>query len=463
MNRAATSSIFRVIGHTWSVTHAWLLAKGTRHSIWRGYAGALLFVALSTVAGLLIAPRWGTTAVDLLYLPAVFAAAALVGLGPGVFAAIVSTLAYNFFFTQPHHTFIIHSPSDVVTVIALFAVALVTNHLASSVRGQAQIARAHAERNATIAGLARRLLSCSTKQEIAHVATERLAIVFDCNAVFVGGGPKPKLVASAPGRLTLPLSDVAVAAVMLEAGDPAGPGAKGADTTSWQFHAIRSERQILATIGMARDDGASPIATEQEPLLDNLLDEIALALERARLEEDARGFAATRERDRTRSVLLSSIGQDVSPRLAAIRSAVGKLRRSGSCEKASLSIIAAETSKLERYMSDLAELGPGSEVHPVQLGTITIDLSHRSVRKRGEEIHLTPKEYAVLAELAKHPGRVLTHAHLLRTAWGPAQEAQTEYLRVAIRALRLKLEQDPADPKLIINEPAVGYRLACDI
>jgi two-component system sensor histidine kinase KdpD len=81
------------------------------------------------------------------------------------------------------------------------------------------------------------------------------------------------------------------------------------------------------------------------------------------------------------------------------------------------------------------------------------------VTRDGREVHLTPKEYAVLAELAKHPGRVLGHAHLLRAAWGPAQEKQTEYLRVAVRALRQKLEQDPSHPRLIINEPGVGYRL----
>ena len=66
----------------------------------------------------------------------------------------------------------------------------------------------------------------------------------------------------------------------------------------------------------------------------------------------------------------------------------------------------------------------------------------------------------LFTELAKHPGRVLSHAHLLRTAWGPAHENQADYLRVAIRALRQKLEADPANPSLIINEPAVGYRLA---
>ena len=65
----------------------------------------------------------------------------------------------------------------------------------------------------------------------------------------------------------------------------------------------------------------------------------------------------------------------------------------------------------------------------------------------------------MLAELAKHPGRILTNDHLLRTVWGPAQERQTEYLRVAIRALRQKLERNPARPEIIVNEPAVGYRL----
>ena len=90
---------------------------------------------------------------------------------------------------------------------------------------------------------------------------------------------------------------------------------------------------------------------------------------------------------------------------------------------------------------------------------MTIDLFHRAVSRSGEEVHLTPKEYAVLAELAKYPGRVLSHAHLLRAAWGPAHESQTDYLRVAVRALRQKLEADPARPKLILNEPGVGYRL----
>ena len=93
---------------------------------------------------------------------------------------------------------------------------------------------------------------------------------------------------------------------------------------------------------------------------------------------------------------------------------------------------------------------------------VTIDLFRRSVRRDGEEIHLPPKEYALLAELAKHPSRILTHAHLLRIVWGSAQEGQIDYLRIAVRGLRQKLERVPSRPELIINEPAVGYKLVRD-
>ncbi len=75
-------------------------------------------------------------------------------------------------------------------------------------------------------------------------------------------------------------------------------------------------------------------------------------------------------------------------------------------------------------------------------------------------VHLTPKEFAVLAELARNAGRVLTHRQLLRAVWGPKHEKDIDYLRVAIRALRQKLEDEATKPALIVNEPAVGYGLS---
>ena len=95
----------------------------------------------------------------------------------------------------------------------------------------------------------------------------------------------------------------------------------------------------------------------------------------------------------------------------------------------------------------------------VTLGDRSIDLDRRLVTRAGAEVHLTPKEFALLATLARHGGRVLTHSALLRDVWGEAHVHDIEYLRVTIRALRRKLEDDPAAPTFIRNEPGVGYRL----
>ncbi|MGE3746480.1 MAG: DUF4118 domain-containing protein [Sphingomonadaceae bacterium] len=425
----------------------------------RGYAEASLMVAGATLAGLAMTPRWGNSAVDLLYLPAVLATAVLAGLGPALFAALGSALAYNFFFTEPRLTFHIENPNDVVTVAVLFGVAVVASQLAASVRRQARIAAAHAARNATIAGLARRLLTCTTQQAITEVSTRELGQIFECHAVLVGGTAGSPLLSSAPAPMQLTPSDLAAAALVIDSGERAGRGVSRAVPTEWQFHPVTSGNVVIAAMGLARDDGRPAVARDQLPLLDNLLDQVALALERARLENDAREFARVRERDQVRSVLLSSIGQDLTPSLKSIAKAVAGLRRDGSSDKELVSLIGSETTKLERHISNLVELGPESDQRPLEIDGVTIDLFRRAVFRDREEVHLTPKEYAVLAELSRHPGRVLTHAHLLRVAWGPAQEGQVDYLRVAVRGLRQKLERDPSHPELILNEPAVGYRL----
>ena len=424
-----------------------------------GYAGALAMVAVCTLIGLWVAPRWGTAPVDMIFLPAVLAAAALWGLGPALAGGAAAALSYNFFFTTPVHTFRMDRATDVVTVIVLLIVALVTSRLAAGIRRQARLAASHAERNATIAGFARRLLSSSSEQDIAETACVELNQLFHCNAMLVRGAPEPHIVATVPAGNRLTPSDIAAAAMTIETGDPSGRGTSRIQPAEWQFHAIRSAGSVDAAVGLARDDGVPPVEDTQLPLLTNLLDQVALALERARLEGEARDLAGLRERDRVRSTLLGSIRQELGPPIASITSAARQLRRSAPAGKELASTIATDALKLERYVANLLELAPETDQLPIDAGEVTIDLFRRTVSKRGEVIHLTPKEFAVLAELARHPGRVLTHAHLLRTVWGPAHADHIDYLRVAIRALRQKLEELPSQPELIVNEPGVGYRL----
>jgi two-component system KDP operon response regulator KdpE len=95
-------------------------------------------------------------------------------------------------------------------------------------------------------------------------------------------------------------------------------------------------------------------------------------------------------------------------------------------------------------------------------GDLQIDLAARVVQRRGEEVRLTRTEYRLIAALAQHPGKVLTHRQLLREVWGPNAVEDTPYLRVYMAQLRHKLEDDPARPKHLLTETGVGYRFKVD-
>jgi len=101
------------------------------------------------------------------------------------------------------------------------------------------------------------------------------------------------------------------------------------------------------------------------------------------------------------------------------------------------------------------DAGAAGEVESLGL---RVDLAHRGVTKNGLAVKLTPKEYELLATLARHPGKLLTHRQILTAVWGPAHREDTQYLRVFVKQLRAKIEDDPSAPQLIVTDPGVGYR-----
>jgi two-component system KDP operon response regulator KdpE len=102
----------------------------------------------------------------------------------------------------------------------------------------------------------------------------------------------------------------------------------------------------------------------------------------------------------------------------------------------------------------------GDESPVVTFGPVTVDLANRRVTRDGTDIHLTQIEFRLLAALLAHPGKVLTHRHLLRDVWGPAYVEHNHYLRIYMGHLRQKLEADPAQPRFLLTETGIGYRFA---
>jgi two-component system, OmpR family, KDP operon response regulator KdpE len=98
----------------------------------------------------------------------------------------------------------------------------------------------------------------------------------------------------------------------------------------------------------------------------------------------------------------------------------------------------------------------------VRFGGIVVDLARQQVLRDGVLVHLTPTEYELVATLSRHPGKVLTHAMLLRAVWGLAYQGETHYVRVYMARLRRKLEQDPSRPRHLVTQSGIGYRLVTD-
>ncbi|HET6880156.1 MAG TPA: response regulator [Pirellulales bacterium] len=107
-----------------------------------------------------------------------------------------------------------------------------------------------------------------------------------------------------------------------------------------------------------------------------------------------------------------------------------------------------------------ARAGEGKDEPKFTVGELTVDLAARRVFAGEREVHLTPLEYKLLSLLVQHAGKVLTHRQLLKEVWGPHQVGEIHYLRVFMAGLRRKLEADPAQPRYLLTEQGVGYRLA---
>jgi two-component system KDP operon response regulator KdpE len=116
-------------------------------------------------------------------------------------------------------------------------------------------------------------------------------------------------------------------------------------------------------------------------------------------------------------------------------------------------LLARVRAALRRHAHAGEEQGP-----VVRFGEVVVDLAGRQVSKGGQDVHLTQIEFRLLAVLLQHPGKVLTHRHLLREVWGPPYVERGHYLRIYMGHLRQKLEADPARPQHLMTETGIGYR-----
>ena len=322
-----------------------------------GYLVSLGLTTLVTIVGVAIFAGESITNIGLLYLLPVMVAATRYGLRTGIVTGLFSTLAYNFFFIPPTHTFTVQDPQNIITVLVLMGVAVVSSQLAARVREQALLAQRSAAQNSMLAGFARLLTGISQPDELGQLLCAEIARLLDVNTVLLLPGDDGLILQAAfPPEDRLEALEQAAARWAYENNQPAGRGSDTLTASEWLFQPIAAGGRVLAVFGLARSDAREAIRSDQLPLLLSFLDQASLALERIALEAEMADITQLKERDRLRAALLSSVSHDLRTPLTTILGMLGEMQAASPEQAQQLATTRAEAERLHRFVANLLDM-----------------------------------------------------------------------------------------------------------
>lgn len=323
----------------------------------RGYMISFGLVALVTMAGATMFELGNVANAGLLYFVPVMVAATRYGLRTGIVTGLVSSLAYNFFFIPPTHTFTIQDPQNIVTVMVLLGVAIVTSQLAARVRDQAVLARRSARQNSSLAGFARLLTVTRDRTELAQLLCAETARLLDVSTVLLlPDGSDLTVAAAYPPEDRLEAIEHAAARWSFEHAQAAGKGSDTLTASDWLFHPLTAGGRTLGVFGVANAEAGSPLRSDQLPLLLSLIDQAALALQRVELEGEMAALSRLEERDRLRAALLSSVSHDLRTPLTAILGVLRGMQPASAEQREQLASAVGEAERLNRFVANLLDM-----------------------------------------------------------------------------------------------------------
>ena len=321
------------------------------------YLVSFTLVALVTLLGELIFSAETVTNVGLLFLLPVMAAASRYGLRVGVITGLVSSLAYNFFFIPPTHTFTIQDPQNIITVLVLLGVAVVSSQLAARVRDQALLAQRSATQNSSLAGFARQLTGISDVDELAQLLCGEVGRLLGVHTLLLlPEQGELVLRAAVPPDVRLEAIEQAASRWAFDHNQPAGRSSETLTASEWLFHPLTSGGRALGVFGLARPDAGTPLRSDQLPLLLSLLDQAALAFERVGLEAEMATVTQLKERDRLRAALLSSVSHDLRTPLTTVVGMLSAMHPASDEQSRQLKEARGEAERLSRFVANLLDM-----------------------------------------------------------------------------------------------------------
>ena len=329
----------------------------------RSYLAALIAVAIALGVVLAIQPwQLGIENVDLVFLTAIVVVALRFGLWPSLLASVAASLCYNFFFLPPIYTFTITDPTNVTAFIFFIVMAVLVSNVAARVRTQAVAAMARARTTEALYAFSRKLAGVGTLDDVLWATAYQTALMLKVRVVLLlpeNGSIAVR--AGYPPEDMLDDADLAAAKWAWQNDRPAGRGSDTLPGAKRLFLPMRTGRGAIGVVGIDGDKAGPLLTPDERRLLDALIDQGALAIERVHLVEDIDRVKRTADTDRLRSALLTSISHDLRTPLSAVLGAAGTLRdlagKLSDAQKTDLlATIIDESERLNRFIANLLDM-----------------------------------------------------------------------------------------------------------
>jgi two-component system, OmpR family, sensor histidine kinase KdpD len=326
------------------------------------YMMALLIVAIGLGIAVLIQPWFGIENVDLVLLTAVVGVAVRYGLWPSMLATVAASLCYNFFFLPPVYTFTITDPTNVAAFFLFMLVAILVSNVAARVRSQADTAIGRARTTESLYAFSRKLAGTATLDDVLWATAYQIALMLKVRVVLLlPQNGVLTVMTGYPPEDQLDQADLAAANWAWANDRPAGRGADTLPGAKRLFLPMRTGRGLIGAIGIDSDKTGPLLTPDQRRLLDALVDQGALAIERVLLVEDMDRVKRTVESDRLRGALLTSISHDLKTPLASVLGSASTLRDLGdrlsdAQKRDLLATVIDESERLNRFIANLLDM-----------------------------------------------------------------------------------------------------------
>lgn len=290
------------------------------------YWGALVLTATATGVSALISPYISPTNLVIIYLLSVVLAAIYLGRGPAILTSILAVAAFDYFFIPPRFTMAVSDTEYLLTFAGLMLVGLVISHLTALVREQAETATKREEQTAALYELGRDLTATSGINPIAEIVINQIGQTFSRDvAIFLPDEHGLLKVFAASQGLVIEDNELAVANWSFQRGKVAGRGTDTLPDASMRYQPLRTARGVVGVLGIKPGEAAKYLSSEQRRTLDTFANQVAMAIERARLAEQAHQSEILEITDKLQSALLNSISHDLRTPLVTITGALSSL------------------------------------------------------------------------------------------------------------------------------------------